>query len=161
MIRFNADEIFEMALQIERNGANFYETVASKTGDAKVAELCKKLAVMEVDHGKTFAEMRTQLAGDETKATTFDPQSEAAMYLQAFADGKVFNVNADPAATLTGQESSQQVLQTAISLEKDSIVFYMGIKQMVPAGLGKDRIDAIIAEEMGHIRLLSGLAGSV
>jgi rubrerythrin len=161
MIRFNADEVFEMALQIERNGAKFYNTVAAKTAEPKVAALCRKLAEMEVQHGKMFEKMRTQLGGSETQPTTFDPEGETAMYLQAFADGKVFDVHVDPSAKLTGRESSQQVLQTAIGLEKDSIVFYVGIKRMVPEGFGKDRLDAIIGEEMGHIRLLSDLAGTV
>jgi len=45
----------------------------------------------------------------------------------------------------------------AIGLEKDSIAFYVGIKEAIPAGWGgwgQDKIAAIIREEMGHIRLL-------
>jgi rubrerythrin len=42
----------------------------------------------------------------------------------------------------------------AMDMEKDSIVFYLGMKEMVPERLGKDRIDGIIKEEMGHLALL-------
>jgi rubrerythrin len=49
----------------------------------------------------------------------------------------------------------KEVLKAAIEAEKDSIVFYLGMKDIVPDALGKKRIDDIIKEEMGHIRLLS------
>ena len=48
-----------------------------------------------------------------------------------------------------------KILKAAIEAEKDSIVFYLGMKNAVPEKLGKDRIEGIIKEEMGHIRLLS------
>jgi len=38
--------------------------------------------------------------------------------------------------------------------EKDSIVFYLGMKDMVPAKLGKNRLDDIIKEEMEHIKII-------
>ncbi len=46
-------------------------------------------------------------------------------------------------------------LKSAIEAEKDSIVFYLGMKEAVAENLGQDRIDVIIKEEMGHIRVLS------
>jgi rubrerythrin len=39
-------------------------------------------------------------------------------------------------------------------MEKDSIVFYLGMKELVPERLGKNRIDGIIKEEMGHLASL-------
>jgi rubrerythrin len=40
-------------------------------------------------------------------------------------------------------------------MEKDSIVFYVGIKDLVPEKLGKNKIDNIIDEEKKHILLLA------
>ena len=45
----------------------------------------------------------------------------------------------------------EEVLETAIGLEKESVVFYTGMKELVPERLGKDKIDPIIKEEIGHI----------
>ena len=42
----------------------------------------------------------------------------------------------------------EEVLQTAIGLEKDSIIFYVGIEELVPEKLGKDKVNDIIKEEM-------------
>ena len=46
-------------------------------------------------------------------------------------------------------------IKAAILAEKDSIVFYLGMKDLVPEGLGQSRLDGIIKEEMSHINLLS------
>ena len=96
MIKFNADEIFEMAEQIELIGAKFYRKAAQQSSDAKAEGILSKLAEMEDHHREIFAAMRRQLSGVETKPTTFDPNGEAALYLQAFVDGRVFSRDADP-----------------------------------------------------------------
>ena len=99
--------------------------------------------------------MRAELSAEERTPPTFDPEGEAGMYLQAMAGGYVFDMRADPSERLTGQETMAEVLRTAIGLEKDSIVFYLGIQEMVAANLGKDKIKDIVKQEMGHITLLS------
>lgn len=154
-IGFNAEEIFLMAEQIERNGTKFYRKVAETAPNPASRQMLLDLAAMEVEHERTFAALRTKLNQQERQAMTFDPDSEGAAYLRAFADGEVFDVKADPAGKLTGHESIQDVLRTAIGMEKDSVLFYIGIRDMVPANLGKDRVELIIQQEMGHITLLS------
>ncbi len=154
-IHFNADEIFEMAEQIERNGANFYRKVAGTADEAEVRRVLLDLAAMEDEHEKTFAAMRAQLSAEQRISITFDPEGEAAMYLQAMADGYVFDVRTDPSELLTGEEGLADILHTAIGLEKDSIVFYLGIRDLVPEKFGKGKINDIIKEEMGHITTLS------
>ncbi len=148
MIKFNADEIFEMAEQIERNGAKFYRKAAESI-DIDHRDLLLRLAVMEDEHEKTFAAMRGELSDAEKTPLTFDPDNDAALYLQAMADGKVFK--SDPSEALSGDESIQDILKTAIGLEKDSIVFYTSMKELVPKTSGKEKVDAIISEEVGHI----------
>ncbi len=51
--------------------------------------------------------------------------------------------------------SMVEILKSAIEAEKDAIVFYLGMKEAISQNFGRDRIEAIIKEEMGHIRLLS------
>jgi rubrerythrin len=160
-IRFNADEIFEMAEQIERNGAKFYTKAADGSGGAQSRELLLDLAAMETVHVKTFADMRAELSDKERAATVFDPDDVAASYLQAFADGHVFDVNQDPSELLTGRETMKESLQRAIGLERDSIAFYLGIRESVTENLGRDKIDGIIREEMKHITTLSGEMASL
>jgi rubrerythrin len=146
---FNADEIFEMAEQIERNGAKFYRDAAESAAAYSNKDLLLGLSKMEEAHEKTFQSMRTALTSAEKASTVFDPTGEASLYLRALADTRVFfEKKIDTTSML-------EILKSAIEAEKDSIVFYLGMKEAVPATLGQDRIDNIIKEEMGHIRLLS------
>jgi rubrerythrin len=152
-VTFNADEIFEMAEQIERNGVTFYRAAAEKL--PSVRQVLLDLAAMEEEHEKTFADIRAQLSGREQEPMVFDPDGEAQMYLRVVADGQVFDVKAEPAEQLTGQETSEDILKIAIALEKDSIAFYAGLKECVPPRAGKDKVEGIIREEFGHIATLS------
>jgi rubrerythrin len=149
MYDFNADDMFEMAEQLERNGAQFYRTAAQTVKDEKALDLLNSLAAMEVEHEKIFAGMRSQLTTSEKTATVFDPQGEAAAYLRALADTRVFFEKK------IDTSSMEAILKEAISAEKDSIVFYLGMREAVPEHLGRSRLDEVIKEEMGHIRLLS------
>jgi rubrerythrin len=150
-----ADEIFEIAEQIERNGARFYRRASQGFTDSRAREVLLDLAIAEEEHEKTFATMRAELLQSEREPRAPDPYGEAILYVRGMADGVLFDVKADPSAWLTGKETMEDILRTAIGLEKDSIVFYLGMKEIVPERLSKQRIDDIVKEEMGHIAALS------
>ena len=154
-VTFSADEIFAMAEQVERNGAKFYRKAAKEISNKEFKELFEELADMEDDHEKTFAAMRAELTTGERLPAVFDPNDEVGLYLRAMADNKVFDSKTDPSQQLTGHETPDDILSIAIGLEKDSIVFYLGLEDYVPPESGKARVKTIIKEEMGHIALLS------
>ncbi len=155
-ITFNADEIFEMAEQIERNGVKFYNKAAGNVSDGEVRAMLLALAEMEVDHVKTFSAMRKQLSEEARELRAFDPENEMALYLQAMAGGHVFDVKDDPSEKLTGSESVEDIIRMALQAEKDSIAFYLGLEKLVPSSAGQGKVEHIIAEEMAHIATLSG-----
>lgn len=146
---FSANEIFEIAEEIERNGAKFYRKIAQKVTNPYKKQLLNDLASMEDDHEKTFKSLRSKLSMDEKIQTTFDPEGESERYLRALADTRIFYEKE------VDTNSMEDILKSAITAEKDSIVFYLGIKDVVPEQLGKQKIDDIIREEMNHISLLS------
>ena len=146
---FNADEIFIMAEQLERNGAKFYRDSAKAVEDSVSKKFLNELAEMEDEHEKTFKSLRAEITQKEKESTVFDPEGEAALYLRALADSRVFFEMEIDVTSFKG------ILKAAITAEKDSIVFYLGMKEAVTENLGKGRIEKIIKEEMGHIRFLS------
>ena len=150
---FNADEVFEMAEQIERNGGKFYRAAAEKF--PAVSEILLGLAAMEDEHLKTFENMRAELSAVEVEEPVFDPDGQAQMYLRVMADGNVFDVKTDPAEQLATIQSPEDVFKMAIGAERDSIAFYVGLKEAVSRRAGKDKVENIIKEEMGHIVILN------
>ncbi len=157
---FNADEVLKIAEQIERNGIAFYEKAAKRfQGDQKRTLL--RLADMERTHQQVFANWRRELSDANQGLQAFDPEGEAGRYLAAFADGQIFAPKADAAALLSPENAECDILEMAIGLEKDSVVFYVAIRDAVPEALGEDKISQIIQEEMAHIVLLSRTLSSL
>lgn len=145
---FNADEIFEMAEQMERNGAKFYSEAAQNIPVGKNRELLLRLAEMEVEHEKTFVEMRNSLTDQDRQNSVFDPEGETVQYLKALVDTRVFFKKE------IDTTSMRDILKEALLAEKDAIVFYLGMKDLVPKARGKSHLEHIIKEEMEHIRLI-------
>lgn len=146
---FSADEIFEMAKQLEVNGAKFYREASENIeGEAEKAFLIA-LAEMEDNHKKTFEEMHEEFKVLVQGQEMFDPEGQAILYLKALADTKIFFKKDPP-----GKEM-ENILHSAIRAEQDSVIFYLGMCELVSDKLGKSRVDAIIKEELEHIRILS------
>ena len=148
MYDFSADDVFEMAEQLERNGGKFYRSSMEKVNDEENKKLLRMLAEMEDEHEKIFAAMRAELTADEKTATIFDPEDDSFLYLRALADTRVFFEKEIDVS------STREILKSAIQAEKDAIVFFLGMKEAVPTDKGKRQLGVIIKEEMGHIRLL-------
>lgn len=155
-ITFNADEIFEMAEQIERNGAKFYREAAEKSSEADVKSMLLELAAMEDGHEITFAQMRKELSAEDKESNVFDPDNQVTQYLQTMADFHGTEGKVSSTEKLTGSESMAEIFKIALQAEKNSIAFYVGIKDVVPSKAGKDKIQAIIIEEMAHVSTIGG-----
>jgi len=160
-IKFNASEVLDMAIKIERNGMEFYATAANNFKEEKAKKLLNQLAEWEKGHELTFKTMKEDLSAADQQAVAFDPNNEVVLYLNAMADRNVFNIDESPAKALTGKETLESILRKAIMLEKDSIVFYVGLKELVPESLGRDKVEHIIHEEMGHIGYINDQLSSL
>ena len=154
-VSLNTIEVFEIAERIERNAVKFYHRAAESLSDRDLCQTLLSLADFEKEHEETFANMRKQISHKERDLVTFDLNNEMGLYLKAIADGNVFDLKKEPDEQLTGKETIEDILKLAIEAEKDSIVFYLGLKNFVPAEAGKDKVDEIIKEEMGHIAELN------
>ena len=153
--KFNASEIFDIAITIEENGKEFYKAAAEFAENEDAKSTLTSLADMEDNHKQTFEKMKAQFSGENEQSLTFDPEGLATAYLQAVAGGLVFDTDEKPVDFARQNKSYKEILRKAIQLEKDSIAYYMGIKDCVPENLGREKIDEIIREEMRHINMLA------
>jgi len=148
---FTIAEIFEIAEQIERNGAKFYRLAAEKAKDKSDRKFFSQLAEMEDKHEKIFADMRKNLQTQNDDANVFDPDNEVIYYLQVMAKNAGWEGKAAPKVEFSGNETPAQVIKIAIAAERASIDYYIGIRELVQSQAGKNKIDEIIREEMGHV----------
>ena len=98
--------------------------------------------------------MREELSGREKEPTIFDPNNEAVLYLQAMANSRGYEGRKSPDEELSGNETIREILEIALNSEKESVVFYSGLKRLVPPKAGKDKVEAIIVEELSHVTAL-------
>lgn len=152
--QFNADEILEIAQQIEENGIKFYSAAADAVDNPEEKELLSSLAGWEVVHAELFTKMLASLTADEKKPTVFDPDDELGAYLKAMADSVVFTSRMNAVEMLGANPTYKSILEIALERERDAVVYYAGIKGMVPARLGREKIEEILQEEVGHVALI-------
>jgi len=152
-ITFNAFEVFEIAEQIERNGTDFYIRAAELFDDPKTREIFLRLAEWERQHEQTFAQMKEQLSEKDRQKSASEPD-DLLPEPGVMAGMAVFGIRSKPAEELHGKQNRTDILRRAVDKEKDSIVFYHGLKEFVPAEADKKKIDDIIKEEMRHIVIL-------
>ncbi len=152
---FNADEVFEMAEQIERNGAAFYRQAAKQFPAQQ--RLLTTIAEQEDGHCATFAAWRRQLTDKDKEAAVHDPDNEAEDFLRVMADNRIIDIQRGPKSVLNGDESFGDILGIAVGMEKKSIAFYTGMQEMISPARGRDKLDYIIKEEQRHIVFLNKL----
>lgn len=150
---FNADEVFDIGVQIEKNGRAFYLAAKDRTQDPLLKNMFAELAVWEGNHVELFEHLRTTLPADANRHIEFDPDNMIHLYLKAVADSILF-VNQNR-YTVDSCHSSLELLQKALDFERDAVVLYSSMKEVVPLNLGKNEIDKLIAEELNHVGQLT------
>ncbi len=147
-VAYNADEVFEIAEQIERNGAAFYRAAAaSAPPDAR--DFLLRLAKQEDEHERTFAALRAEIVRQASVAE--DTDGVVAAYLRALAGQYVFLKQQAPDEALGGATTLDEILVQAIQKEKDSIVLYLGLMDVLADEADRDKIRRIVREEQKHL----------
>jgi rubrerythrin len=152
---FGADKIFEIVKNIELDGAQFYRQAAEKTSNDDVKQVLLDLAAMEDGHLEIFEQMKKDLSEQNKNKNLFATDNPAALYLKTMADGSGGGRIKSPLERLSGNETIKEILEIAIDGEKDSILFYTGLKELVPNKANKDKIEAVIKEEISHVVALT------
>ena len=122
---FNADEVFQIAIDIEENGKRFYEKAMDIVDNPDVRAVLGSLAKDEAEHLKRFAELKAQLPKTATEDTVWDPEHEMNQYLQMMADIHVFRSDLDVEKKLSQAKNPEDILKLGIQFEKDSIVSFV------------------------------------
>lgn len=138
---------------MKKNGRDFYRTLTGKAKNEKAGEIFKYLTGQEERHIVIFQKLLE-------KKEQYQPQGLDAdqyyAYMSTLASEYVFtqkNTGGEIAAKTTGD---QEAIELGIEFEKGSILFYEGMKKMVPEyDLGI--VEELISEERDHLKQLRDL----
>lgn len=147
---FAGSEIVEIGIQIEKNGRDFYDTLGQKSNIPEAGKVFKYLAGEEEKHIHIFQKILGTLEG------YVPPESypgEYASYMQALASEYIFTQKNKGEEIAKAIKSDKEAIDMGIGFEKDSIIFYEGMKKSVP-DFDLKAVDELIVQEQGHLRQL-------
>ncbi len=147
-------EFLELAIEIERNGYRFYE-LAAQDKSKEVSDIFIQLAGREREHEHTFRDILTRVGG-------YIPENpcENYKYIKSLADSSIF-VSEQAQSLLSGKAMTDiEAVEAGISFEKDSILFYLEVRGMVPRH-DQDIMDMITNEEKKHLSELMYMANKI
>jgi len=153
-LMFSADEIVDIAVEIEKNGAAFYDEVVKSTQNQQVKDLAVYLREEEKKHIRAFEQLRAPLSKYQPALESYPGEYEA--YMKALAAERVFTGDITPKVLLEKASSDAEALLIAIGFEKDSILFFFEIRNFVPKS-ELEAIEELINQERSHLRQLSEL----
>lgn len=154
-VTFNADEIFKIGVEIEKNGFAFYSAAAKRSDDPQIKQLLGELAYWEERHIEIFEKLRRELSAQVDVMEEYDPDNMVHLYLKSISDSKVFVKGQKMDGELDKCNSPSEVLTAALAFEKDSVVFYSSMKEAVRSDLGKEDVDKLIREELLHVGIIT------
>ena len=154
---FAGSEIVEMGIQIEKNGRDFYNALAKKSKSPKASSVFKYLASEEEKHILVFQNILNKL--DKYEPAGIDSDQYFA-YMNALASEYVFTQKEKGIEAAGAIKSDNEAIDMGIGFEKDSIIFYEGMKKSVPPYDHKV-LNELIAQEQSHLRQLIDLKKNI
>ncbi|MDZ7372709.1 MAG: ferritin family protein [candidate division KSB1 bacterium] len=154
MTLLSRNEVIEVAVQIEREGKEFFEAVAEAAKSEEVRSVFQWLATEETRHMRVFEEMRD--ASDRLVLAGPYDWEEAGRYLKAMAEERVFPGLKEADRLARGLTDLSQVFRFALQIEKDNILYFHELRDLVSEG-DRSTLNQLIAEEKSHIRRLMEL----
>jgi rubrerythrin len=150
-IVFSGNELLNIAISIERRGMTFYDIMAKSTDNEVAQAVFEALVEMERTHISIFEDMMDEI---DSSPTLESPSPEDSGYVQTLIDEAVFTDDMITSEMATQADSDIKALELAISAEKDSILFYYEMKELMPKQT-VPVIERVILEEKSHLQQLT------
>lgn len=154
MAIFTAAEALNIALRIEQNGEAFYTAATRKVGKPEVKALLEDLAVQEKRHYRAFQKLADR--ADQPPSLSVPEWEEYEAYMQTALENALFRGPDKALAAAEGLKDEEETLRMALGFEKDTLLFFYDLREMMPEA-DRGIVSEIIQEEKSHARRLSAL----
>ncbi|MBN1582560.1 MAG: ferritin family protein [Anaerolineae bacterium] len=152
MAFLKANDIVELAMQLEQNGEAYYRAVAQKAKTPEVQALFEDLAEQEVMHYKIFFKLSQSVK--ESPMMTDEEWDEYMKYLEATVQSAFFEGTDKALAAAEEAADEKEAVRKALSFEKETLLFFYDLRDTVPAG-HREFVEKVADEEKKHIRRLA------
>ncbi|MFH1868457.1 MAG: ferritin family protein [Candidatus Omnitrophota bacterium] len=155
-VHFAGSEIVELGIQVEVNGKEFYDGIAEKSKNPDAKKVFSSLAMEEEKHVEDFKKILDPVSKYEPVESY---PEEYFSYINAVAREHIFTKKDKGREIAKAVSTDKQAIEMAIGFEKDSILFYEGVKRIVPEH-DKKLLDKLIEQEKIHLQKLWDLRKS-
>jgi rubrerythrin len=145
---FTLYEIYDLAIQIEKNGEDYYRDAEKKVSDPSLKTLFLRLADQEVKHRTWFSERKES---SKSESATYELDEMSSQMLKEILGNQRFSLEEVEIEQINGTED---LLSIAIELEEDTIIFYGMLRSLIEDDETLKGLDEIIEEEKLHIEVL-------
>ena len=152
MTAIDVRELIRLAKKDEDVGAEFYQKLAEKVESEDLKEKFLEIREQEIGHSERFQEMLDQLS-DYVPQEDFPGEYE--QYFQSFLSKREYLDSGDAVEAASGIESDMEAIKFALSQEKNTLLFFLEMKELVPSSQHREMVHEVIDEERDHIVELS------
>jgi len=150
---FKAAEIVEAAVNIEQQGQAFYTRAAEAARNPDAKDFFLYFAKEESRHEEIFLKFKERLG--KTELPAWSTSDEYSQYLSALIDShSIFSPDLQKRLAEAGDEN--EAIRLAMGFEKDTILFFMEMRELVPESEKKFVLQCI-EEERSHLRQLASM----
>ncbi|QGY40380.1 rubrerythrin [Pseudodesulfovibrio cashew] len=154
---FHANEIAKVAVEIEKKGRAFYTRAADAAKTDEIKDLFRYLAEEETKHEAIFAALLDRLGKVEMPA--WSNEEEYSTYLNALIESHALFSGGLAEKYMADAEDEDTALRMAMSFEKDTLLFFIEMKELVPES-EKQFVMQCADEERTHLRQLKEMLKS-
>ncbi len=144
---FSPQEILRIAVNVEKNGKNLYETLENKAKSESLKATWKYMKEQEEGHRQTFQTMLDSVK--DYIVYEFSP-GEYEAYLRAIASEYIFTQELIEKKAKEGFSSDLEAVDFGIYIEKESILTYSALRKYVLTAK-QSIIEKVIDEEKKHL----------
>ena len=122
---FSIREIIDIAIKIEKNGETYYREAVEKISNPSLKPVLLFLADQEHEHMQWFEELKAKM---RTKEGNRKVAEISESMLQSLVGDQTFSLED---ADLSQLDSVEKLIELAIELEKDTILFYQMLQSFI------------------------------
>ncbi len=160
MNNYSANELVELAVQIEKRGYAFYDEATKRKGiSVKEAELFAFLRDQEKKHEKFFISLRSEI--DELELDESNDWESVSTFIKSLTDCWIFDCPATAIKKAGAANSVEELIDNAISFEKDTLLFFKNLRDLFKDEHRSRLLENIITEEIQHITRLTSFKNTV
>lgn len=152
---YSKTDALKIALNLEKDGYDFYITAAARARDSKVKETFTRLANEEKRHLNLIRKIQDGLIDPITYFISDEPLVEE--YLRRIIETKVFSRVDDINEILEGVKRDEDAIRLAMQAEKESLDFFSRMAELTRNHDGKITFKELAGYEERHLGELERL----